>query len=158
MTPSPRTPPDLRLAVLCESIGEDAERRPYNLFAPVHTLRFPLGVRRDYQPPTLSMYIQLQGGTGTFYVRVVVRRAGGTATVYQTLPEEIGFGDDPGRVFPIELALELDGLAFPEPDVYEAVVYANHVSLNDPGSAVLIPFPPSRVAVLPTDGSDGGVL
>lgn len=155
-----RTPPYLRLAVLCESIGEDADRRPFDLFVPVHTLRFPLGVRRDYRPPTLALYLQLQGGAGTFYVRTVVRRAGGLAELYRGDPLEVHLGDDPGRVAPVELGLDLDGLAFPKPDIYEVAVYANHVALNNPdaGPGVMIPFPPIRVAVLPTDGSDGGVL
>lgn len=153
-----RVPPVLRLAVLCEGISTDADGRPYDLFVPVHTLRFPPGVVRNYRPPTLGLYVQFQGGSGTYYLRVALRPAGGSAEPYETPPVEVGFGDDPGRVKPLELAIDLDELVFRRPGVYEVVVYANHVCLNDPGPAAPAPFPPVRVVALPADGSEGGVL
>ena len=64
--------------------------------------------------------------------------------------------DRVNEVTPLELAIKLHRLVFPEPDVYELLVYANAVNLHEPSDSVRIPFPPIRVAVLPPDGSVGG--
>ena len=151
-----RVLPVLRLAVLCESIEEDADGRPYRLVVPVHTLRWPTGVRGRYRPPTLNLYVQLQNPAGTFYLRAVLRHESGSAEIYDTSPLELRFDTSLGAV-PYELAVELDELTFPRPGAYEIVIHANHVSLHDPELAP-VPFPPIRVVVLPADGSVGGVL
>lgn len=154
-----RVPPVLRLAVLCEDIGADDEGRPYNLFVPVHTVWFSPGSAGSYTPPTPKLYLQLQGGVGTFYVHVALREHGEPAELYRTRrPFEVVFRGDEYRVIPLELAIDLDGLSFPRPGAYELLVRANYVDLHDPAGPVPIPFPPIRVTVLPADGSEGGVL
>jgi hypothetical protein len=156
MTPTtPRVAPFLRLAILCQEVEEDGSGRPANLAFPVHTLRFPSGVQRNYRPPVLSLYVQLQGGRGTHFIRVVMRVAGGLREVAAAPPVEEVF-DGADDVFPLELAIELHRLVFPEPDVYELLVYVNHRNLHEPSDNILLPFPPIRVVVLPADGSPGG--
>lgn len=82
MNPQPeRQLPILRLAVLCEDVEEDGTERPAILRFPVHTLRFPAGVSRNYRPPVLSLYLQLQGGRGLYFFRVVLRVVGNTREV-----------------------------------------------------------------------------
>lgn len=66
--------------------------------------------------------------------------------------------DAADEVFPLERTIALNRLVFPEPDVYELLVYANAVSLHEPTDHVPIPFPPIRVAVLPADGTAGGAV
>jgi len=68
------------------------------------------------------------------------------------------FDDDTYRIIPLELALDLTGLSFPRPGVYELVVHANYVNLHDPNARLPLTHPPIRVTVLPADGSGGGVL
>lgn len=150
--------PVLRLAVLCEEVEEDGEGRPYRLTVPVHTIRFPPGVVGRYRPPSLRLYVQLQGAVGTFYIRAVLREEGEATELYHTGPAEVPFGGQEYRVVPLELTLELDELVIPRPGTYELLVYANYVSLHAPGDRVSIPFPPIRVTVLPSDGSPGGVV
>lgn len=148
--------PILELAVLCQDIETDADGRPYNLFEPVHTIRWPDGVRGRYLLPTLKLYLRLRNPAGTFYIRAAMRHEGGDADIYDTAPLELRFGPRPLPV-PYELALDLDELTFPRPGVYEFVLYSNHVSLHDP-ELLPIPFPRLRVKVIPADGSPGGVL
>jgi len=105
----------------------------------------------------LNIYVQLGDARGTFYIRVALRREGGIAELYESLPVEVVFGGDAGSTSPLELAIELDELVFPSPGIYEIVVYANHLCLHEPAQAVPIPFPPIRVILLPADGSPGGV-
>lgn len=151
-----RVAPYLRHATLCQEIEEDGSGRPAKLAFPVHTLRFPPGVHRNYRPPVLSLYVQLQGGRGTHFIRVVMRVGGGLREIAAAPPIEVVF-DGAEDVFPLELAIELHRLVFPEPDVYELLVYVNHLNLHEPSNSVAIPFPPIKVAVLATDGSAGGI-
>ncbi len=157
MNPEPeRKLPTLRLAVLCEDVEEDGTERPAILRFPVHTLRFPPGVSRNYRPPVLTLYIQLQGGRGLYFFRVVLRMVGSAREV--TIAHFDDDLDAADEVFPLERAITLNRLVFPEPDVYELLVYANAVSLHEPTDHVPIPFPPIRVAVLPADGTAGGAI
>ena len=73
-------------------------------------------------------------------------------------PFEVTFDADTYRVIPLELALELDGLTFPRPGMYELLVHANYINLHDPNERIPAAYPPIRVAVLPADGSEGGAL
>jgi hypothetical protein len=156
MNPEPeRKLPLLRLAVLCEDVEEDGSERPAILMFPVHTLRFPPGVTRNYRPPVLTLYAQLQGGRGLYFFRVVLRIVGQIREV--TVAQFDEDFDSADEVFPLERAIKLNRLVFPAPDVYELLVYANAVSLHEPTDRVPIPFPPIRVAVLPSDGTPGGV-
>ena len=156
MDPEPaRKLPILRLAVLCEDVEPDGNDRPAILYFPVHTLRFPPGVARNFRPPVLELYLQLQGGRGLFFFRIVMRVVGQTREVTLAhFDDELDAADE---VFPLERAVKLNRLVFPEPDVYELLVYANAVNLHEPTDHVPIPFPPIRVAVLPADGTPGGV-
>lgn len=154
-----RVPPTLRLAVLCEGVEDDADGRPYRLVVPVHTLRFAPGVLRHYRPPTLTLYLQIQGGVGTFYIWAAMREEGETTEVYKTpAPFEGVFDDDSYRIIPLELALNVPDLSFPRPGVYELLIHANYVNLHDPTAPLPHAHPPIRVRVLPADGSEGGVL
>jgi hypothetical protein len=132
--------PVLRLAVLCEDVEEDGNGRPYRLTVPVHTIRFPPDIVGRYRPPTLYVYVQLQGAVGTFYIRAVLREEGETIELYHTDPTEVPFGNQDYRVAPLELTLELDELIIPRPGAYELIVYANYVSLHMPSERVPIPF------------------
>ena len=153
-----RVPPILRLAVLCEDVELDGAGRPALLAFPVHTVRFPPGVSR-YSPPAPKLYLQIQAGVGTFYIGAVLRAEGETAEIYRTrMPYEAVFDDDTHRVIPLELVLDLDGLAFPRPGMYELLVRANYVNLHDPNDRIPIAYPPIRVTALPADGSEGGAL
>lgn len=157
MNPTPeRRLPLLRSAVLCEEVDEDGSGRPAILRFPVHTLRFPPGVARNFRPPVLGLYLQLQGGRGLYFFRVVMRVVGETSEVTVAhFDDELDAADE---VYPLERAVALHRLVFPEPDVYELLVYANAVSLHEPTDRVPVPFPPIRVAVLPADGTAGGVV
>lgn len=158
MNPAPqRQLPILRLAVLCQEVEEDGGGRPFALVGPIHTLRFPPGVTENYRPPMLALYVQLQGGRGTFYVRARLCEVGTATETAAAGPVEFVF-DGAGRVEPEELAVELDALVFPRPNVYELLVYANHVNLNETGADRPHLFLTTRVAVLPADGSPGGVV
>ena len=155
MSPTPaRVLPVLRLAVLCEEVEEDGSGRPAILAFPVHTIRFPPGVSSDFRPPVLSLYVQLQGGRGLYFFRVVLRIVGQAHEV--TVAHFDDDLDAAEEVFPLERRIALHRLVFPRPDVYELLLYANAVNLHEPGDHVPIPFPPIRVAVLPADGSAGG--
>jgi hypothetical protein len=145
----------LRLAVLCEDVELDGSGRPANLAFPVHTIRFPPGTSRDYRSPVLNLYAQFQGGRGTYFFRVLMRIVGGVREVAVAAPVEEVL-DRIYEVAPLELIIKLHRLVFPEPDVYELLVYANNVNLHEPSDQLEIPFPPIRVAVLPSDGSSGG--
>lgn len=149
--------PVLRLAVLCEDVEEDGAGRPFRLVGPVHTLRFSPGMVRNYQPPMLTLYVQLQGGRGTFYIRAQLREVGKTNEFSATGPVEVVF-DGADRPQPQELAVELGDLVFPNPDVYELLVYANHVNLNEHSEDRPHLFSTTRIAVLPADGSPGGAV
>ena len=154
-----RVVPTLRLAVLCEDIEFDGSGRPALLAFPVHTLRFPPGVAERYRPPLLKLYLQLQGGVGTFYVSGVLREQGEVVEVYRTpRPVELVFEGDAHRIVPLDLVIELNGLTFPKPGAYELLVYANYANLHDPTGHIPHAFPPVRVTVLRPDGSEGGAL
>jgi hypothetical protein len=154
-----RVPPILRLAVLCEDVEEDGAGRPFRLVVPVHTLRFAPNGQRHYRPPTLKLYLQLQGGVGTFYIWAAMREEGEATEVYRTRnPYEGAFDDDTYRIIPLELALDLPGLSFPRPGAYELLVHANYVNLHDPKERLPVNYPPIRVTALAADGSEGGML
>lgn len=157
MNPEPmRQVPVLRLAVLCEEVVEDGTERPAVLRFPVHTIRFPPGKERDYRPPVLTLYLQIQGGRGLYFFRVALRVVGETPEVTVAhFDDELAAADE---VFPLERAVPLHRLVFAKPDVYELLVHANLVNLHEPGDHVPVPFPPIRVAVLPSDGSPGGAI
>jgi hypothetical protein len=157
VNPEPeRKLPVLRLAVLCEDVEEDGSGRPAILAFPVHTIQFPPGVLRNFRPPPLTLYVQLQGGRGLYFFRVVLRVVGDTREVaVAQFDEDLDAADE---VFPLERAIPLNRLVFPEPDVYDLLVYANAVNLHEPADRVPIPFPPIRVAVLPPDGTAGGAV
>lgn len=148
--------PTLRLAVLCQDVEDDGGGRPFRLVNPVHTLRFGPGVSQNYRPPMLTLYTQFQGRQGTFYIRAQLRVVGSAAEIAGAGPVEYVF-DGADRIEPEEIALELDSLVFPKPDVYELLVYVNHVNLNEPGEGRPHLFLTTRVAVLPADGTPGGV-
>jgi hypothetical protein len=149
-----RVLPILRLAVLCEDVDDAGTERPVVLKFPVHTLYFPDGVSQNFRPDVLRLYLQLQGGRGGYFFKVVMRRVGDSAEVL------VGLFDDQldavDEVYPLERDVPLNRLVFPEPDVYELLVYANAVNLHEPAETVPIPFPPIRVAVLPA--APGGDL
>ncbi len=105
----------------------------------------------------LTLYTQFQGGQGTFYIRSQLRVVENTAEIAGAGPVEYVF-DGADRVEPEEIVLELDSLVFPKPDVYELLVYVNHVNLNEPGEGRPHLFLTTRIAVLPADGSPGGVV
>jgi hypothetical protein len=134
----------------------DGSGRPAFLRFPVHTLRFPPGVTRNYRPPTLELYLQLQGGLGTFRLRVKVRRVGGHQEIAASPPFQLILAT-PGDVDPIEARIRLNGLVFPNDDVYEFLVYANEVNLSEPREGEPPPCPAPVVAVLPANGMPGGV-
>ncbi|MBP3958548.1 hypothetical protein J8F10_25140 [Gemmata sp. G18] len=157
MNPEPaRKLPILRLAVLCEDVEEDGTERPAIIRFPVHTLRFPPGTSRNYRPPVLTLYVQLQGDLGLFFFRVVLRLVGGAREV--TIAHFDDDLDAADEVFPLERTIALNRLVFPAPDVYELLVYANAANLHEPNDHIQIPFPPIRVAVLPADGTAGGAV
>lgn len=154
-----RVVPTLRLAVLCEDIEFDGSGRPALLAFPVHTLRFPPGVGTHYQPPAPKLYLQLQGGVGTFYVWAALREEGEVIELYRSpRPFELVFTTDAHRFLPREVVLDLDGVRFPRPGVYEVIVRANHVNLHEPNDQTPLAFPPIRVVALSADGSEGGAL
>ena len=151
--------PILRLAVLCEDVEEDGSGRPYRLVVPVHTVMFPLGRPQRYRPPTLMLYLQLQGGVGTFYIWVSLKEEGEVVEVYRSrAPFESSFDDDSYRIVPLELALDLSGVTFPRPGVYEILVHANYVNLHDPNARVPLSYPPIRVTALSGNGAEQGAL
>jgi hypothetical protein len=150
--------PVLRLAVLCEGIAEDSDDRPFALEVPVHTLRWPEWEGERYEPPTLMLYLQLQDAVGMFFVTAVVRPFGSSIDIYRSKAAEVTFDGLTNRIIPFEMGLELTGLTFPRPGLYELFVYANHASLHDPEGRMPIPFPPVRITVLPADDTEGGVL
>jgi hypothetical protein len=142
--------------MLCEDVDEDGSGRPAILAFPVHTIRFPPGVSANYRPPVLSLYVQLQGGRGLYFFRIVLRTVGESREVTVAhFDDELDAADE---VFPLERRIRLHRLVFPSPDVYELLVYANHVCLHEPNDHLPIPFPPIRVAVLPADGYTGGAM
>jgi hypothetical protein len=148
--------PVLRLAVLCEDVDHDGNERPAILAFPVHAIRFPPGVSANYRPPVLNLYLQLQGGRGLYFFRVVLRVVGQSREVTVAhFDEELDAAEE---VFPLERAVALHRLVFPKPDVYELLLYANAVSLHEPSDHVSIPFPTVRVAVLPSEGFAGGTV
>jgi hypothetical protein len=154
-----RVLPLLRLAVLCEDVEEDAEGRPFRLVVPVHTLSFAPGIHHHHQPPTLKLYLQLQGGIGTFYIWTALREEGETIELYRTrTPFEGVTSDETYRIIPLELALELSGLSFPHPGVYELLVHANYVNLHDFNVRLPQTYPPIRVTALLSQGIEGGLV
>jgi len=153
-----RVVPTLRLAVLCEDVEFDGNGRPALFAFPVHTMQFPPEVREHYCPPTARLYVQLHGGVGTFFISAVLREEGDVIELYRTPPSELAFDSDAYRVIPLELVIELSGLSFPRPGMYELVILANHVNLHDSSERLPLVFPPVRVTVLPPDGIEGGSL
>lgn len=155
---SDRVMPVLRLAVLCQGIVEDSDDRPFALEVPVHTLRWPEWEGERYEPPTLSLYTQLQDSVGVFSLTVVMRAFGSGIDLYRSQPGRVTFDGVTHRIQPLEVVMELEEMSFPRPGAYELFVYANHVSLHDPDGRTPIPFPSIRITVLPADDSEGGVL
>ncbi len=151
-----RVLPRLRLAVLCEDVEEDGTERPAILRFPVHTIRFPANTEKNYRPPVLFLYLQLQGGRGLYFFRVILRVIGETREV------TIAYFDDEldatEEVFPLERIVSLNRLVFPKPAQYELLVYANAVNLHETSDTVPIPFPPVTITVLPSDGTLGGAI
>lgn len=119
--PNRPEPPLVRLAVLCEDVDESADGRPAILRFPVHTLQFPGLLERNYEVPGLVLYLQLQGGSGTFDLRVRMRRVDGVREVTVSPTYRLILAT-PGDAVPLELALKLNHLVFPNPDVYELMV------------------------------------
>jgi hypothetical protein len=150
--------PVLRLAVLCQSIEEDRDDRPFALEVPIHTLYWPDGHTGAYRPPTLELYLQLEDAVGKFFLRVMLRRVGSAREEAAANTAAVDFDGNTNRIIPLELAVKLERLAFPTVGMYEFLVYANQVCLHDPDSRVPIPFPPIRVTVLPPEEGRGGVL
>ena len=102
------------------------------------------------------LYVQIQGGRGLYFFRVVLRVVGNAREVTVAhFDDELDAADE---VFPMERAISLHRLVFAEPAVYELLVYANAVSLHETTDHVPIPFPTIRVAVLPADGNEGGAI
>jgi hypothetical protein len=89
--------PVLRLAVLCQSIEEDREGRPFALEVLIHTLRWPQGHTGAYRPPTLELYLQLEDAVGTFNIRCALRRFNEEHEIYRSPQQEVPFdwGDEP---------------------------------------------------------------
>jgi hypothetical protein len=141
-----------------QSVEEDRDDRPFALEVPVHTLYWPDGHTGAYRPPTLTLYLQLEDALGDFFLRVMLRRVGSAREEAAANTVEVEFDGSTNRIIPLELAVNLDRLAFPAVGVYELMVYANHACLHDPDGRVPIPFPPIRVTVLPSEGGRGGVL
>jgi len=152
-----RVIPILRLAVLCESIELDKEGRPF-FCVPVHTIQFPPGIKRNYQPPALHAYLQLQEALGTFNLKVLFRREKEEFDLFASVPVPIEFDGQNHQNVPLELDIELLGLVIPEPGCYEFWVVANHVNLHSPDHQPGWSFPPMKLNVFGPDGTEGGVL
>lgn len=154
---SNRVLPILRLAVMCERIEPDDQQRPF-CFVPVHTIQFPPGVTKNYRPPTLHVYLQLQEALGAFNLAVVLRREKSDIDLWRSDPELIAFDGTTYQIIPFEQDAELLGLVIPEPGDYEFWVYTNHVNLHNPDRQPGWPFPPMKLKVLSADGTEGGVV
>ena len=149
--------PILRLAVLCERMESDRDGRPF-CFVPIHTIQFPAGVARNYRPPTLHLYLQLQEALGAFNLKVVLCREKNEIELWRSDPEPVIFDGREYQIWPLELDVELAELVIPEPGDYEIWVYANHVNLHNPDRQPGWPFPPIRFKALGPDGTEGGVV
>lgn len=152
---SNRVLPILRLAVLCEQVGADDEDRPY-FCVPVHTIQFPPGVAKNYEPPALEVYVQLQEALGAFNLTAVVQREGEGVDLFRTRPLPLDFSGTEYQNFPLELAFDMKGWVIPTPGVYELRVHANHVDLHDAARQPGWPFPPLRITVFAADSLEGG--
>lgn len=153
-----RVLPILRHATLCEQVEEDSEGRPY-CYVPVHTLQWPAGLTKNYRPPNLFVYLQLQEGLGQFNLSILLRPERVEHDLARFPPQEVPFDGVSNNLVPLEISLELVGLVIPKPGHYEMWVVANHQNLHDPAVSVGWPCPPMRFTVLESDGvASGGAV
>ncbi|MGL4419330.1 MAG: hypothetical protein ACRCZF_01575 [Gemmataceae bacterium] len=159
MDPIPdRVRPILRKAVLCERVETDREGRVY-AFVPVHTIRMPADQPRDYVPPTLQVYLQLQEARGPFLLKISLCKQGTDANLYPNKALSVDFDGSKYQFMPLELKLDLRGLKIPKPGSYELRVWANHLDLHQTSYAAGWNEPPMFLEVLESVGTDsGGVL
>jgi hypothetical protein len=159
MMPTSQKPvkPILRKAVLCERVETDSEGRIY-CFVPVHTLQLPPGVVRNYTPPTLSVYLQLQEAVGMFYLGISLCKQGSQIREYHCKPIAVTFEGERYHTVPLELVIDLPHMTIPAAGSYELRVWANHNDLHAVSYAEGFCEPPMFMEVrLPQGSTPGGV-
>jgi hypothetical protein len=149
--------PTLRPAVLCGRVAYDEDGWVVALLDPISVVPLPHGWTEPVSVPGV-LYLEVAGALGTVSLTAEVREVGAEDEVrYETSPLELEF--DPGdRDLPDPVVLDLTGLEFPGPGLYEVFVRCDGASLHDPEEAIPVPYPPVRVAVyqLPADEPEGG--
>lgn len=142
--------PRLRLAVLCQHVEFDADKLPFSLQEPLHTVQLPAGAQFPFQPAPMYLYAQLEDAIGTFWFRVLTRDESGIEG-NKTPQVEHTFDRASNPVIPVELTFELNGFRFPKPGIYWFHLMCNHASLSDPRESEPCPFPAPRLHVLARD-------
>jgi hypothetical protein len=117
--------PKVRMFVPCLGISLDPSALR-TIYGPLHTIRMPPGIDKNYEVEELWFYVVLTDGVGTFRLSVEMRSV-----------EDIVLAASQPRPVTLVGGLQLESAPFPRPGVYEFRLIANHAHLDDGGTAFI---------------------
>jgi hypothetical protein len=126
--------PKVRMFVPCLGISLDPSALR-TIYGPLHTIRMPPGIDKNYEVEELWFYVVLTDGVGTFRLSVEMRSVEDIVlAASQPRPVTLVGGE---QLNAKDLGLQLESAPFPRPGVYEFRLIANHAHLDDGGTAFI---------------------
>jgi hypothetical protein len=130
--------PKVRMFIPCLGVGQEPGSG-VTIHTPLHTVRLPAGVIGNVLLTDLWFYVVLTDGVGKFRLSVEVRGTDDIILGKSELHQVTFVGGDQLSVK--EISLYLMSLPLARPGLYEFRLVANHVHLEDGGTALLRVLP-----------------
>jgi len=109
------------------------------IYGPLHTIRMPPGVDKNYLLDEIFFYIVLTDGVGTFRLRVEMR--GADDIVLKKTEPVLCLFKGGTQLDAMEIAVTMKLVPIVRAGLYEFTLVANHASLHEGGVAVLRVLP-----------------
>jgi hypothetical protein len=118
-------------------LGVDIE--PATIHDPLHTIQMPAGVNEQFLLDEIWFYVVLTDGVGSF--RLSVELHAEEDIILKTSKPQTYIFKGGAQLNVLELPLRMTLVPFPRPGVYEFRLVANHVHLQEGGTALLRVLP-----------------
>lgn len=129
-----RQPPVLDSILLCSYVEYDAQRQPFRLVEPLHTVVVTPDESGQLLAPEFALYVQMtdEDASGTYDFTVQVRTETNVIVRHATVePMRVTFFSRYHPPSPLEHVFIIRDLVFPAPGVYHFHVMCGLASMSD---------------------------